>query len=113
MMPGLDPKMMKQAMKRMGITQEDLDAQAVIIVLGDTKLVFDSPGIQRITMQGEESFQITGTYRKEPIIAEPTRVDDSDVTAVMEQTGAREDDARAALERANGDIAAAIIELTE
>ena len=112
MMPGLDPKMMKQAMKRMGISQEDVDAQAVIIVLGDQRLIFDAPAVQRITMQGEESFQITGAYRTEAL--EETRtIDDADIAAVVEQTGVSRDDARDALERANGDLAAAIIALTE
>lgn len=111
-MPGLDPKMMKQAMKRMGISQEEMDAQAVIIILNGKKLVFDSPSIQRITMQGEESFQLAGSYREESIEAETT-IDTADIAAVVEQTGASEEEARAALERARGDLAAAIIELSE
>lgn len=112
MMPGLDPKMMKQAMKRMGITQEDLHAQAVIIVLDGKKLVFDSPSIQKIVMQGEESFQLAGSYREEAIEAE-TAIDPADIAAVVEQTGVSEDVARTALEQSGGDLAAAIINLTE
>ena len=112
MMPGLDPKMMKQAMKRMGISQEELDAQAVIIILEGKQLVFDAPSVQKITMQGEESFQLSGSYREEAIAAEST-IDDSDVTAVAEQAGVSEDEARRALEQTRGDIAAAIIQLTE
>lgn len=112
MMPGLDPKMMKQAMKRMGISQEEMGAQAVIIVLEDKQLVFDAPSVQKITMKGEDSFQLSGSYREEAIVAEST-IDDSDVTAVAEQAGVSEDEARRALEQTRGDIAAAIIQLTE
>ena len=114
-MPGLDPKMMKQAMKRMGISQEEVDAQAVIIVLEGKQLVFDAPSIQKITMQGEESFQLAGPYREEAIGADTSvdSIDDSDVTAVAEQAGVSEDEARRALETTGGDIAAAIIQLTE
>jgi nascent polypeptide-associated complex subunit alpha len=112
MMPGLDPRMMKQAMKRMGISQEEIDAQAVIIVLEDKRLVFEAPSLQRVTMQGEESFQLSGAYREEPLES-LVAIDPADVSAVVEQTGASEHDAREALERSGGDIAAAIINLSE
>ena len=113
MMPGLDPKMMKQAMKRMGISQEELDAQAVIIVLDGKQLVFDAPSIQKIVMQGEESFQLSGAYREEIIESTSEEIDPSDIAAVIEQTGVSEEEAREALERTHGDLAAAIIQLTE
>lgn len=112
MMPGMDPRMMRQAMKKMGISQEDLDAQAVIIVLGDRKIVFENPSVQKVTMQGEESFQISGVHREEAAQGETT-IDKADVESVMEQTGASREDAKAALEAAGGDLAAAIIKLSE
>jgi nascent polypeptide-associated complex subunit alpha len=112
MMPGMDPKMMKQAMKRMGISQEELDAQAVIIVLDGKQLVFDAPSVQKIVMQGEESFQLSGSYREETFAPDES-VEESDVIAVAEQAGVDHEQARRALENTRGDIAAAIIQLTE
>lgn len=112
MMPGMDPRMMRQAMKKMGISQEDLDAQAVIIVLKDRKIVFENPSVQKVTMQGEESFQVSGPHRDEAAETETT-IDEADVDSVMEQTGASRVVATSALEAADGDIAAAIIKLSE
>lgn len=112
-MPGMDPKMMKQAMKRMGISQEDVAAEAVIIILDGKRLIFDKPELQRITMQGQESFQLSGAYREEALEISEVAIDDADIEAVMEQTGVSRDEARAALESTNGDLAAAIMNLSE
>ena len=111
MLPGMDPRAMRQAMKKMGISQEDVPAQAVIIVLDGKRLVFESPDVQKIVMQGSESFQISGSY-EEVVEEAETSVDESDVKAVMEQTGASEAAAREALEE-TGDLAGAIIKLSE
>ena len=58
-MSGMDPKMVKMAMKKLGIKQEDIGASRVIIeTLDNKKIIINHPAIQKIDMAGNVSFQI-------------------------------------------------------
>ncbi len=107
MPPGMDPKRMQQLMKQMGIQSDEIDAKSVVIETPDSRLVIDNPQVTRISMQGQVSFQISGTVRKE------TPISADDVRMVAEQAEVSEADARAALESSGGDIAEAIMRLKE
>jgi nascent polypeptide-associated complex subunit alpha len=107
MSPGMDPKRMQQMMKQMGINSEELDARSVTIETGDGKLIVENPQVVKITMQGQVSFQISGTVRSESSISA------EDIRMVAEQAGVSEADAKAALESCSGDIAEAIMKLKE
>jgi len=106
MFGGIDPKKLQGMMKQMGIKQEEIEAQRVIIEKSDGKIVIENPNVQKIVMQGQESWQITGEAREESGITE------DDIKMVMEKTGASEKEAKKALEE-TGDIAEAIINLSE
>ena len=94
-------------MKQMGINQEEIPSKRVIIEKEDgSNLVIDSPNIQKITMQGQESFQITGDVREE------LGIKDEDIKMIMEKTNCSEKEAREALESSNGDIAEALLSLS-
>jgi nascent polypeptide-associated complex subunit alpha len=112
MIPGLgkiNPKQMQAMMRQMGIAQEDIDAARVVIEKTDnSKIVIDNPSVQKIKMQGQESFQITGDAREESGSA----FSEEDVKLVMEKTGKPEGEARSALEETGGDIAEAIVNLS-
>lgn len=58
-------------------------------------------------MGGQDSFQVTGDVRERTREA----YTEDDVKLVAQQAGVSESDARRALEKNNGDIAAAIMEL--
>ena len=107
MIPGVNPKMLKQAMKKMGVKQEEMDAYDVIIRTRDGDYSIKNPQVMRVEMMGQESLQITGDMEK----VEKDRGDD--VRLVMEQAKCSEDDARKALEKSNGDIAQAILGLEQ
>jgi len=107
MMPGMDPKKMAQLMKQMGIDSQEISAKSVIIETEEGRLIIDNPQVTKITMQGQSSFQIAGAVRK------VERISEDDVKMVAEQAEASEDEARKALEEANGDMAAAIMKLRE
>lgn len=107
MFGGIDAKKMQSMMSKMGIKQEELEAERVIIECADKTIVIEQPNVVKITMQGQESWQITGEAREEG-----KGVSDEDVAMVAEKTGVSEDKARAALEEADGDIAAAIVKLS-
>jgi nascent polypeptide-associated complex subunit alpha len=111
MMPGLgkiDPKKMQAMMKQMGIGQEEIEAERVIIEKSDGKTVIKNPSVQKITMQGQVSFQISGSISEQS--NEP--FSEEDVKLVAEKTSSSEEKAREALEETDGDIAEAILKLS-
>ncbi|MBS3174555.1 nascent polypeptide-associated complex protein [Candidatus Woesearchaeota archaeon] len=107
MLPGLNPKQVEQAMKKLGIKQENIDAYEVVIKTDGKNLVIRNPNVTLIKMPGNESIQITGDIEEESVISE------DDVNTVAEQAKVSKDEARNALERNNGDLAAAIMELNK
>ncbi len=103
----LNPKLMKQAMKKMGIKQEDLEASEVIIKLKDKQIVIKNPSVSKVNMMGKDNFQVSGDILEEKL----SKYTEEDVKTVISQTDCTEDQAKDALEKTNGDIAAAIIAL--
>jgi len=120
MFPGIDPKKMQGMMKQMGIAQEEIDASCVIIELEDGgKIVIDEPSVVKINMQGQENFQISGEVSE----VEGGEIDTGDVEEVVDNTSediktlmdkcnCLEEEARMALEKANGDLTEAMLELS-
>lgn len=112
MYPGINPRQMRQAMKKMGVQQEDLEAKEVIIKLQDKELVFSNPSVAKVNMMGQESFQITGDY-EEKSLNEGPEISEEDIKTVMEQADVSKQEAINALEETDGDIAEAILKLKE
>ncbi len=109
MFPGINPAQMKAMMKQMGIKQEELEAERVIIETAERNIVIEPASVQKIVMQGQESWQITGSAREE---TKEAGISNEDVHLVMEKTGKREEEVRKALEETK-DIAEAIVRLSE
>jgi nascent polypeptide-associated complex subunit alpha len=112
MFPGIDPRQMKQMMKKMGMQQIDLDAKEVIIRLSDKELVFQNPSVSIVKMMGQETYQLTGEVIERSLDTKPD-INEEDVKTVMEQTNSTEEEARKAIEESNGDLAEAIMKLSE
>src|SRR3989344_1643875 len=109
-MMNIDPKKMNAMMKQMGIKQEEISASKVTIEKDDgSKIIIDNPNVQKINMQGNESFQITGDISE----TESEKFSEEDIKTVMEKTGKNEDVAKEALEKSNGDLAEAIMSLSD
>ena len=104
----LDPKKMQAVMKQMGIKQEEIDALRVVIETPEKNIIVEPASVQKIVMQGQESFQVTGEAREE---TRESGISEDDIRMVMEKTGKSEDEARKALEKTH-DIAEAILELS-
>lgn len=107
MMPNINPRQMQKMMNRMGIRQEEIDAKEVIIKTSNKNILIRNPSVIKVNMMGQETFQITGS------IEEVSGISDEDVKTVAEQANVSEEKARKALEKADGDLAKAIIEITE
>jgi len=102
--------MMQQAMKQMGIKQEELDAVEVVIRLHDKDLVIKNPQVTKVNMAGQETFQISGTIAEQARSTE-VEINEDDIKTVMDQASVNEEKAKEALKAANGDIAEAILAL--
>ncbi|MEK6889525.1 MAG: nascent polypeptide-associated complex protein [Nanoarchaeota archaeon] len=110
MFGGINPGQMKAMMKQMGIKQEEIDALRVIIEKSDgDKIIIEPAHVQKMTVQGQDSFQITGEIREE----EGESIRGEDIELVMEKTGKSEKEVRKVLEEVNGDIAEAIVKLSD
>ena len=107
MMPGMNAAKMQGMMKKMGISQEQLPVRKVIFEMDDGRIIIDDPSVLKVKMQGQETYQVSGEAVEESSEA----FSDDDVKMVMEQTGKGEGEVKEALEKADGDIAEAIINL--
>ncbi|MBI2134803.1 nascent polypeptide-associated complex protein [Candidatus Woesearchaeota archaeon] len=112
MIPGINPRDMAKAMKRLGIKQEEIEALEVIIRTADKEIVIANPQVSRVNMMGQETFQVSGIIDERPLSSEP-EISEDDIKTVMDQTGASEKEAKHAIEKNDGDLARAIMYLKE
>ena len=110
MLPGMNPRKMQQMMKQLGIQQVEIPATEVIIKTKDKTIVITNPSVSKVNMMGQENFQISGDVHEEQVSAVPD-ISEEDVKTVMEQSGADRNTARKAIEKAEGDLAEAILNL--
>ena len=100
----MNPRDMQRAMKKLGIKQEEIEANEVIIRSNDKEIVISSPQVSKVNMMGQETFQITGEAEEREISSEP-EISEDDIKTVMQQTGATEEKAREAIESNENDLA--------
>lgn len=100
---------MQKAIKRLGIKQEEVDAEVVIIKTPDKDLIINDPKVSKIDMMGQKTFQIIGDVTE--VEREESKSTEDDIATVMEQTSCTREDALEALEQSNGNLAEAILKL--
>jgi nascent polypeptide-associated complex subunit alpha len=117
---GMNPRKMQQMMKQMGIDVTEIDAEEVVIRTADEELVFDGAQVTRMDAQGQQTYQIVGDPETRELgggddVDADGGTDDAaeaipadDVELVATRAGVGKDEARAALEDADGDLATAI-----
>ena len=110
MFPGINPREMQKAMKRLGIKQEEIDAELVIIKTSDKDLIIKNPQVSRVNMMGQETIQVIGDIT-EVDKNEKVEIDEDDIETVIEQTNCTKEEAIDALEQSNGNLAEAILKL--
>lgn len=108
----IDKRQIQKAMQQFGVQQTEIEAEQVIIRLQDKDLVIDNPSVAIVNMMGQESFQISGDAREVSRDTKPA-INDADIEAVVSQANVSKEAAKKALEDAEGDIAKAILALTE
>lgn len=108
---GLDPSKIRKMMKQMGVEVEELSGvQEVVIKLSDKELVVPDAEVQVTEMKGQKTYQVIGEAQERDLGPE---ISGEDVEMVMEQANVDKEAATGALEKTDGDIAQAIVDLTE
>jgi len=112
MMPGrFNPKQMNMMMKKLGINVKEIDNVEEVIIRTDKKeYIFDKAEVTIMDAKGQKTYQITGSPR---VSDRKEEIPKDDIKLVVEQTGKSEEEAAKALEEANGDIAEAIMKLSD
>lgn len=110
MFPGIKPREMQKAMKRLGIRQEAIDAELVIIKTTDKDLVIKNPHVSRVNMMGQETIQVVGDITEVDRDSK-AEINEDDIATVVEQTNCTKEDALEALRQSNGNLAQAILKL--
>ena len=109
-MPGVNPRQMKAAMRKMGMSMNEIEnVEKVVVYTADGNYIFENAQVVGVTMQGQTSYQLTGDMHFEE---KEIEIPESDVELVASQTSVSADAARAALKECKGDIAEAILKLT-
>jgi nascent polypeptide-associated complex subunit alpha len=120
MMPGMrgvNPRQMKQAMKRMGITTEDIDGvEEVIIRTREKEYLIKGPAVTVMDVQGQKTFQVIGeavisARGTAPETKSAPSMPEEDIELVMGQTGCGRDQAVKALKDSGGQPAEAILKI--
>jgi len=102
---------MRRMMKQMGLKMDTLsDIEEVILRGRDREIIIEQPLVTLLDMRGEHIYQITGGRVKERK-QERRRIPEEDILLVAQQTGVSLEEARRALEEAEGDLAKAILML--
>ncbi|HDD45980.1 MAG TPA: nascent polypeptide-associated complex protein [Candidatus Aenigmarchaeota archaeon] len=101
----INQRNIERMMKQMGMQMSTLDVEEVIIKTKASEILIKNPEVAKIRIMGKEMFQISGD------VEERKRIDEGDIEMVANQANVSKDEAKKALEEANGDIALAIMKL--
>ncbi len=105
-MKGMDPRAMQRMMKQMGIQNEEMEAERVIIEGKSKKIIIENPSVNIVIMQGKKTYTIMGDETEEE-----KGISKEDIDMVVKQANVDEKKAEAGLKKNEGDIAATILEL--
>lgn len=107
----VNPREAKRMMKRMGLGMNEVpDVQQVIVQTSSKEIIIEKPEVALIEMQGQRIFQVTGgKVTEKKLEREGVTIPEEDIRLVADQTGKGMEEAKRALEEAEGDLAKAIL----
>ncbi len=108
----MNPRQMNQMMKRLGINQQEIDAEEVIIRTKDKEIIIKNPQVSKVNMMGQKTYQVVGKEVIRELSDEPD-INEEDISTVMEQARVSREDAVNAIKESKGDLAEAIMNLTQ
>ena len=107
----INPREMRRLMRQ--LKAKEIEAYEVIIKARDGDYIIEDPQVMYMEIQGQKMLQVIGEMKKIEVEKEEEKplYTDEDVQLVMQQTGCSEEEAKKALEEANGEPAEAIISI--
>jgi len=110
----VSPRDAKRLMKRMGLSMGAMpDVEQVIMKTSTKEIIIENPEVAVMDMQGQKIFQVTGEKIVEKTIEKKITIPEEDVQLVAQQAKVSVDEARAALAQTKGDLAQAILLLSQ
>ena len=103
----INPRQLEKMARQMGMQMDTIEAEEVIIVTKDKKIVIKAPQVAKVNAMGQETFQVSGGEISE---VSKEKFSKDDIEMIMVQTGANEEDAIKVLDDTQ-DIAEAILKL--
>jgi nascent polypeptide-associated complex subunit alpha len=89
------------------------DVVEVILKTATKEIIIENPEVAVMDMRGQKIFQIMGEKIVERPIERKVAIPEEDVQLVAQQAGVSPEQARAALEQTEGDLAQAILLLSQ
>jgi nascent polypeptide-associated complex subunit alpha len=110
----VNPREAKRMMQRMGLSMGEMpDVQQVIFKTSTKEIIVENPAVAIMEMQGQKIFQVTGERIVEKAIEKEVKIPEEDVQLVAMQAKVSIAQAQAALEQTKGDLAQAILLLSQ
>ena len=89
------------------------DVEQVIFKTSTKEIIVENPDVAVMEMQGQKIFQVTGERIVEKAVEKAVKIPEEDVQLVATQANVSQEQARAALEQTKGDLAQAILLLSQ
>jgi len=113
-MKRVSPREAKRMMQRMGLSMGAMpDVQEVVFKTSTKEIIIENPEVAVMEMHGQKIFQVTGERIVEKAVEKKPTIPEEDVQLVATQAKVSLEEARAALEQTKGDLAQAILLLSQ
>ena len=113
-MKRINPREARRMMQRMGLNMGAMpDVEQVIFKTSSKEIIVENPEVAVMEMQGQKIFQVTGEKIVEKTVEKAVKIPEEDVQLVATQARVSPEQARAALEQTKGDLAQAILLLSQ
>jgi len=110
----VSPREAKRMMQRMGLSMGEMpDVQQVVFKTSTKEIIIENPEVAIMEMRGQKIFQVTGEKIVEKTIEKKVTIPEEDIQLVATQAKVSVEEARAALEQTKGDLAQAILLLSQ
>ena len=110
----INPREAKRMMQRMGMNMGAMpDVEQVIFKTSTKEIIVENPEVTVMEMQGQKIFQVMGERVIEKAVEKAVKIPEEDVQLVATQANVSPEQARAALEQTKGDLAQAILLLSQ
>ncbi len=113
-MKRMNPREARRMMQKMGLNMGAMpDVEEVIFKTSSKEIIVENPEVAVMEMQGQKIFQVTGERIVEKVVEKAVKIPEEDVQLVATQARVSPEQARAALEQTKGDLAQAILLLSQ